>query len=56
MKKTRILKFIIDQEEINKIYEQNLGKVTIEAIITHANVKLTAKTQSYKIKLIKENE
>lgn len=48
--KTRILQLTIEPEEIEKIYKQNLGKVVVEAIITHANVKLTAKTEKYKLK------
>lgn len=45
--KARIIRLFINKDEIKQIYNQNL-EINIEAIITHANVKLTAKAGNVK--------
>ena len=50
--KSRKVLFHIEAEELERIVANQLGGITVEAIITHANVKIVAKTgEDEKVKL-----
>jgi hypothetical protein len=52
--KSRKVVFKIEAKELERIVHNELGGITIEAIVTHANIKITAFTSEYeKVKLVK---
>lgn len=42
--KIRNVLFHISAEEIERIFKNNLGGITVDIVISHANVKIDAKT------------
>lgn len=52
MSKVREITFHIEADELERIVRDRLGGITIEAIVTHANIKVTASTgENEKVKL-----